>query len=158
MKTFTKIAVELSKREYTLRSGGAEGADKSFEKGAKEKEIFIPWKGFENSTSSLVGASAKAIKIASKIHPAWDKCSKWAKVMHGRNIYQVLGLDLKSPSEFVICWTPKGEIKGGTATAIKLALEHNIPVYNFGDEDNIKEFNQKVMEINIEANEYDYTF
>ena len=47
-----------------------------------------------------------------------------------RNVYQVIGKDLESPSKFVVCWTPKGEIVGGTAQAMKLAQKLDIPIFN----------------------------
>ena len=58
--------------------------------------------------------------------------------MHSRNCHQILGYDLKSPVDCVITWTPNGNIQGGTATAIKLAIKHNIPVFNLGVEDKDK--------------------
>jgi hypothetical protein len=71
-----------------------------------------------------------AKEIAATIHPAWHNCSDYAKGCHGRNVYQVLGEDLKTPVSFVICWTPEGKEVGGTRTAIVLAKRHKIPVYN----------------------------
>lgn len=78
-------------------------------------------------------------RIASEVHPAWDKCNEWARGMHSRNCHQILGYDLQSPVDAVICWTPNGKIKGGTATAIRIALKYNIPVFNLGvkDKDNV---------------------
>lgn len=35
-----------------------------------------------------------------------------------------------------MCWTKNGLMKGGTATAIKLALNNSIPVLNLGGWDN----------------------
>ena len=75
----------------------------------------------------------KALEIAASVHPAWDKCSWWAKQLHARNVYQVLGKDLNTPSDLLVCWTKYGEEVGGTATAIKLAKLHNISVCNIGD-------------------------
>lgn len=126
----TELAIKLESEGYTLRSGGADGADKAFELGAVNKEIYLPWKGFNHSDSELYHVSTEATEIAKRIHPAWNSCSPGAKKLHSRNIYQVLGYDLKTPSEFVICWTTGGKIVGGTATAINLALSLNIPVYN----------------------------
>lgn len=136
IELFVKIGKELAERKYTLRSGGAEGADSAFEEGAilanGKTEIFIPWSGFNGSKSTLIGATPKALKLASTLHPAWDKCSKWARVLHGRNCYQILGLKLNDPVDFLICYTEKGLIQGGTSTAIRLAMKHNIQIYNFG--------------------------
>ena len=74
-------------------------------------------------------------RIASEVHPAWDRCNEWARGMHSRNCHQILGYDLQSPVDAVICWTPDGKIQGGTATAIRVALKYNIPVFNLGIKD-----------------------
>lgn len=78
---------------------------------------------------------AETERIASEVHPAWDKCNEWARGMHSRNCHQILGYDLQSPVDAVICWTPDGKIQGGTATAIRIALKYNIPVFNLGTKD-----------------------
>ena len=71
-------------------------------------------------------------RIASEVHPAWNKCNEWARGMHSRNCHQILGYDLQSPVDAVVCWTPSGNVVGGTATAIRIALKYNIPVFNLG--------------------------
>lgn len=87
-------------------------------------------------------------RIASEVHPAWDKCNEWARGMHSRNCHQILGYDLQSPVDAVICWTPNGNIQGGTATAIRIALKYNIPVFNLGvkDKDNVLQSIRKFLE------------
>lgn len=129
---FTRLARFLE--DYTLRSGGADGADTAFEIGAAAKEIFVPWKGFNGNDSKLFNQKLEAFEIASRHHPAWDKLKDSVKKLMSRNVHQVLGVDLKTPSEFVVCWTPNGEEKGGTALAIRVAKENGIPVFNFGRE------------------------
>ena len=74
-------------------------------------------------------------RIASEVHPAWDRCNEWARGMHSRNCHQILGYDLQSPVDAVICWTPNGKIVGGTATALKLSMKYDIPVFNLGVSD-----------------------
>ena len=71
-------------------------------------------------------------RIASEVHPAWDRCNDWARGMHSRNCHQILGYDLQSPVDAVICWTPDGAVVGGTATAIRIAMKYDIPVFNLG--------------------------
>ena len=78
---------------------------------------------------------AETERIASEVHPAWDKCNEWARGMHSRNCHQILGYDLQSPVDAVICWTPNGKIQGGTATALKLSMKAGIPVFNLGRSD-----------------------
>ena len=71
-------------------------------------------------------------RIASEVHPAWDRCNEWARGMHSRNCHQVLGYDLQSPVDAVICWTPNGAVVGGTRTALMIAMREGIPIFNLG--------------------------
>lgn len=136
----TQLAEKLASEGWALRSGGAEGADKAFELGSGgSDEIYLPWKGFNKSDSSLyLSALAtdyvqEAFQIAKSIHPNWGACSPAAKKLHTRNIFQVLGSDLNTSSKFLICWTKDGLPSGGTRTAIVLAERDGVPVYNLGD-------------------------
>jgi hypothetical protein len=52
--------------------------------------------------------------------------------MHGRNAQIVLGDDLKTPVDFVVCWTPDGKLTGGTAMALRIAFDYDIPIFNLG--------------------------
>jgi len=124
------IAVRLSDLGYTLRSGGADGADKAFESGTDDKQIY-----YAND------ANFQAMAIARKFHPAWERCSPFAKKLHGRNAFQVLGKGLDTPSKFLICWTPDACIShkdrtirtGGTGTAISIADHYNVEIFNLGN-------------------------
>lgn len=140
------IAEWLFLKGYTLRSGGADGADTAFESGAhRQCEIYIPWDGFNSLPSTeeyiclrdMMNAD-KAKEIAESVHPAWDRLSSGAKSLHTRNTYQVLGMDLQSPSKFLICYSkPQGKsISGGTRTAWEIAKQFGIPCFNlYRDED-----------------------
>ncbi len=134
-----EIAKYLAQHNWILRSGGADGADTAFESGCDEisgeKEIFLPWKGFNNSTSNLYTITQAAFDLAGTIHPAWDKCSQGAKKLHARNCFQVLGENLNDPVNLLICWTKNGKEIGGTATAIKIAKKHNIRIINLAIEE-----------------------
>ena len=140
----TSLANKLSKKGCVLRSGGASGADTAFEEGAgSAKAIFLPWDGFNNRSENLIdtfvtGNDKEARKIAQRFHPAWNKCNASAKKFHTRNVHQILGFDLESPAEFVICWTPYADKSGGTGQAIRIAEEYNIPIYDLGDESTLK--------------------
>lgn len=127
-----KITPMCNNNGFILRSGGADGADSSFECNALYKEVYLPWKGFNNNESKLFGVCQSAIDIAKSIHPRWDSLSAGAKKLHARNIYQILGKSLDSPSKFVLAYTQGGELIGGTRTALVLAAQYNIPIFNFG--------------------------
>lgn len=138
----SRIAHALETIGWTLRSGGAGGADLAFENGtslASLREIYVPWKGFNGSSSPFYpqagdrAVTARAEEIASAAHPAWERCSQGAKRLHTRNVHQVLGLKLDDPVAVVICWTSDGRASGGTGQAIRIATAHGIPVLNLHD-------------------------
>jgi len=131
----TNITSFLYGRGYVLRSGAASGADTAFEDGVPEgsyKEIYLPWERFRSHSSKLYGISPEAFALAKKYHPAWERLSKHAQRLIARNGYQVLGEDLKTPVKFIICWTPGGKTTGGTAQALRIAKDLDIPVFNLG--------------------------
>lgn len=136
------LAIELARRDWVLRSGAAAGADTAFEAGALTGEghthIYLPWKGFRAHQSPLHHVSEEALAIAERIHPRWRSLHLKARLLHGRNIHQVLGSNLQTPSRFVVCWTPDGEPVGGTRTAIKLAEEVGVPVFNLAREESME--------------------
>ncbi len=132
------IAAALANKGYILRSGAANGSDEFFERGCDsvngKKEIYLPWKGFNNSQSELYNVSDEALELAKSIHPAWSKLNQAAQKLHSRNCYQVAGLNLDTPSNFLICYTENGASIGGTRTAIEIANKYGITVYNLGKE------------------------
>jgi hypothetical protein len=133
LKQMTRIARELEKRDWTLRSGGAVGADTAFENGVTDpnnKEIFAV-----DKHGNTVGYELKpwAVEIAEKYHPNWKRVceSEFIKTLISRNTYQIYGYFKSSlKSEFVVCWTVGGGLVGGTAQAIRIAIDLGIPVYN----------------------------
>lgn len=134
-----RLAEKLSRNGWTLRSGGAAGADRAFETGARRAggraQVFRP------HHLDKLGNGAQAMRIAASLHPAWSACREFARRLHGRNAYQVLGADLKTPATFVVCWTPDGckthaqrnRRTGGTGTAISIADRFGVPVFNLAD-------------------------
>lgn len=152
--TFVNILVELG---YAIYSGGCPlGIDAAAFKGAyrhkasdkSKNRIYISWDGmndlhhdpdngiydatrFENYDVATIMAQL----ARGGFHGLYDKGIKH----HCRNPYQVMGDDLCSNVDFVLTWAipvgKQGRVKGGTATAIRIAVEHFIPVYNLYYED-----------------------
>lgn len=130
---------------HILRSGGANGSDMAFELGCDMaeglKEIYLPWEKFNDNNSKNYIICENAMSIAKKYHPFWNNLNHSAKLLHSRNIYQILGADLNTPSDLLICWTPDGcENKksrnintGGTGTAIMVADDWGIPIINLNN-------------------------
>jgi ribA/ribD-fused uncharacterized protein len=145
------IGALLQRQGWTLRSGGAAGADSAFERGADRaaqeagqaarKEIYIPWNGFQGRSDrepGVVLASAlpkarEALEMAKRFHPAWERLSDGARGLQSRNSHQLLGRALDDRSGVVICWTEGGAIKGGTGQALRIAHDLGVPVLNLGD-------------------------
>jgi hypothetical protein len=133
LEYMTRIAKYLTSLGYTLVSGGAEGADQAFEKGAGRSIIFKPQ-----------CATKEAISYASKFHPNWKACSAFARQAHGRNAMIILGAQLECPVNFVICWTPSGQAVGGTALGIAIAKANKIPVFNLAVKEDVERIKKKV--------------
>jgi len=147
----TDIARALDAAGMILRSGGADGADNAFAKGARigHRQIFTPWKTFQPKegpflpdTIHLAGSPYElpAMKIASIYHPSWDipegkpgALTPGARRLHARNCQQVLGRDLGDLSRFVLCWTKNAAGGGGTGQALRIARGHGVPVFDLAD-------------------------
>lgn len=138
-----KIGAFFAKADYTLRSGAARGADSAFEKGCDDeggqKEIFLPWRGFNHSISPLQSPSRRAYVIAEEHHPAWEACSGTARKLHARNSHQVLGQHLDDQVDFVVCWHTG---TGGTTQACRIASAYGIKIYNLIDEEDRAELHK----------------
>ena len=135
---------------FILRSGGAPGCDLAFEHSveARRKNIFLPWKGFNNNVSQLYAPSLKSFEIAEEYAPYWKNMKPAVRKLMARNVHQVLGMKLDSPSQFLVCWTPDGAIgkqtitknTGGTGMAIRVAEAYQIPVYNLNNIETLELF------------------
>ena len=132
-----RIAEALARDGWTLRSGGAAGADAAFERGCYraggDKQIFLPHPGYNDHPSPLHSVTADMLALAAKHHPKWETLPEPARLLIARNGAQVLGPDLASPVDVVVCWTQGGSAKGGTGQAIRVATDRGIPIVNLGD-------------------------
>ena len=128
----TEIASRLSRINYVLYSGGAEGDDAAFEKGAEQKIIFLPWDNFNGRKINGVDyvQPPSNLDLVKQYHPNYLALSGKARALMSRNSYQVLGPDLQNPVEFVLCWTKDGKMVGGTSQALRIAKSKNIPIFN----------------------------
>lgn len=134
-QAMTQIAQHLNQEGWVLRSGHAPRADLAFEVGATYKEIFLPWHGFNKAKLGAYGhtvadVTSRIMSLAEQFHPNWGACSSAARLLHMRNVCQVLGADCVSPVKMVICWTPGGKGSGGTGQAIRIAKGFHIPVFD----------------------------
>ena len=142
-----KIAKYCATNNIVVRSGKAGGADAAAIYGCMDAdkegrlvaqpEMFIPWNRFGEASMSTkwdinLGSNEEAYVIASNLHPAWERCSQGAKKLHTRNVGQILGSNLNSPTDVVLYWCNEkgGEPTGGTVTAVNLGKEHECITIN----------------------------
>ena len=133
----TRIAQWLHRTGWRLHSGGAHGADRAFADGATPatRTIFLPWPGYNGHAGPdcpiLSPAERPAAQeLAALLHPAWEKCSRGVRALHARNAAIVFGARLNRPVDALICWTPKGELVGGTGISLLMANLACVPVLN----------------------------
>lgn len=159
LATMERLGTLLATQGYTVRSGAADGADMAFEKGAVavngSTEIWLPWKGFNKHADTGLYPEQIHYNLASTIHPAWDYLSQGPRALHARNTGQVLGKDLQTPVQFVLCYTPDGvesenkisKNTGGTGTAIRVADRFNIPVINMYNDNWLERLKELVKKV-----------
>ncbi len=144
---FESYGALLASKGFVLRSGAARGADQAFEDGCDSvdgsKEIYLPWKKFNDSRSPLYDLSPEAEQKAADVYGSrWEYLNTTTKQFMTRNIYQITGSKLDTLSSFVVCWTPDGcatakcrrKETGGTGQAISYADELDIPIFNLMNE------------------------
>lgn len=152
---FANILAELG---YALNSGGCPlGMDKACMTGAykhttfdkSKNRIYLSWDGmadlYHDPANGIFDAQRfenyqQAHDIALKARGSWERAGAKGILHHTRNSYQPLCDDLATPTDFVFLWAPYKrksggpEVKGGTATAVRIALDHEIPIYNLIDD------------------------
>ena len=151
-----RLGEYLAKLGWTLRSGGADGCDLAFEVGCDlvngDKEIYL----VERLHSKLSNwaeemkinprpegrtfeISPLAYDIAMEHHPVPDRLGYYAKQLMARNSHIVLGADLQSPVDMLVCYLYPSARHGGTKQSVRLANHYGIPVFNLLDQESVAE-------------------
>lgn len=147
LDTMRRIARYLAGRGWTLRSGGASGADLAFEGAcidtpSSSRLIYRPnGRVFANGayvSTIPLHQQVAAIEIAERLHPCWSNVPLTKRPPLARNPFQVTGAALDIPSNFVVYWAIErdSEPQGGTRIAVMYARELGVPTFNllFGTE------------------------
>lgn len=131
-----EISHLLHEYGWILRTGDAVGCDKAFRDASPDhKQVF-----------TVAHSDSDSMAIAEKYHGAWDKLNSYGEKLHARNAKQILGKDLKTPVDFMVCWTKDGcnshkarsITTGGTGTAISIADAHRIRIFNLARKEDRK--------------------
>lgn len=142
-----KISVVLLEAGWQGYSGNAPGMDKVLNRAMLKTNafngyVFLPWPKFEvrdlpervyDSFTITTPIGEECDRIIREIIPWYSKLSQGAVKLHSRNVKQIKGKDLKTPSKLVI-HSAKGKRpqspNGGTRTAVVLARNLSIPEFN----------------------------
>ena len=105
------IGLLLARQGWVLRSGGAVGADKAFEKGCDEvegkREVFLAVDGDPD------WAREEALKHIPENRPPFHTWKPYVQGLIARNMMQILGRAGDEPVDMVVCWTPASVKDGG---------------------------------------------
>jgi hypothetical protein len=161
LEAIESLAERLARLGWLLRSGGSPGADQAFYRGARagggRVELYLPWPGFEEPSwrdarprevSVLDRPTCAAYALAARFHPDWGRLDERAHDLFARDGHEVLGADLKSPVEMVVCWTADGSLDGavaggdGTRQALRIAHGRGITVYNLARSEHLRHLNK----------------
>jgi len=139
LRDMTTMAGWLARTGWHLASGGANGADIAFARGAPvgQRTLHLPWRGYNGHAGPdcRVLSPAKldaCLEFAARLHPAWTRCSPAVRKLHARNAAILLGGNLDRPVDAVVSWTPDGAVVGGTGMALRMAAAYGIAVLNLG--------------------------
>ena len=139
LQAMTVMAGWLARTGWHLASGGADGADTAFARGAPDgqRTLYLPWRGYNGHGGpdyrTLTPAALSAcMALAARLHPTWHRCTPGARKLHARNSAIILTETLDRPVDAVVAFTADGRATGGTGMGLRIAAEHGIPVVNLG--------------------------
>lgn len=140
------LATKLAELDYTVRTSGFDGPDKSLHSMAL-KELILPWSGFGGVESKFTFTSEEAKFLARKTFSGYDALTNDSvKTFLAKNVRLVFGQNLRSPALFVVVWTKDGVTNpkdasrdtGNMRHVITVAHENRIPLFNLGREGEIE--------------------
>ena len=150
LNVMRKVAFYLAREGWTLVTGATRGADQAFAEGALQGGgrvvLWLPWRSYEQewvgkmkrkygdlvTVNVLRNDDRAAFESVFKYHPNPDALTRGVQKLHARNYRVVKGV------RFIVCWTPNGEITGGTGQALRIAMAMGIPIRNLGKPEYLK--------------------
>lgn len=133
LTNITNIAKSLDSMGYILRTGNAQGADNAFRLGTGKQ---TPCVYYPNPKDFDPTMWQRAKDIVSQYCTECDlyRMAPYVQNLLIRNMFQVTGSSLNSPTSMVICYSPVSDPcnkdGGGTRYACRYARDLNIPIYN----------------------------
>lgn len=138
------LGTKFASAGWTLRSGGALGADSAFERGfvqvSGKMEIFLPWARYNGNLSNLIGPPQEAYDLIDSLFADAKYRSPGVRALWARNCQQIIGEKLDDPSDLVMCWTKDGKDVGGTGRALIVARKFKVPIINLALQKDVMDF------------------
>lgn len=167
-KAYANILAELG---YGISSGGCPlGMDDAAFRGAykhktsdkSKNRIYISWDGmsnlWHNPEQGIYDAQRfdnyEVAKVMAQLaRGSFEGLRRGGIAHHSRNPYQPMGDTLCDPVLFVLFYAKpdgkNGKVKGGTNTAVKIAIEHGVPVYNLFYQDVLDRVESFVINVKL---------
>lgn len=145
-----RLGEHLCNLGWGLSSGDAEGADRAFYEGAYvspnfykvPSRIYLAWNGvwgrYHDPSEYFFDATRytdtyeTAKQMALEARGSFEGLKRGGIGMHTRNVFQIHGHTLQDPVGSILYWgQPVGKtekVKGGTNTALQLAVRANVPI------------------------------
>lgn len=155
LQKMSLLSATLAAKGWTLRhTGDKDGAAVAFEQGAGgQAEAYIAWKGFNDRQSEFIpprNVHPEVITLMKQYIPTFDNIKPGAHKVISRAVYAIIGKDLRSPAQFVVCWSADGAESAGEKTAktgfmgmpIALASNLKMPVFNLQKPDAMERLNR----------------
>lgn len=145
VEQMVELSRSIKESGYVLRIGGLEGGDNVLGELDKDAELYLPWKNFSDKVSKLYFSTEECLALASKFNAKFNEINNSMRSFLGMYTRMVLGKDLKSRVNFIICWTPDGAEDSSSITtktgliaqAIGIASAMKIPVFNLNNADTV---------------------
>lgn len=143
-----EISKYLVKKNWTLNTGAAPGADQAFAEAALivrgKVNLFLPWATYEKKWISKLRGNinitvfdperdSAAVESVYKFHPMAKSLKRSVFALHARN-YLIL-----DKARFAVLYTPRGGIVGGTGQAIRIMKEYRKNIFNLGNKKELQE-------------------
>lgn len=133
------IGILLRNNNWVCRTGTARGSDMAFRASYEARPANLEVYATEDILHNKYGNADLAKRIVRNYHPCYDEIKyDFCQALLARNVYQILGSDLNTPSEIVFCYTENGLVQGGSSIVLRIAQHYGIPIVNLGNPKHLK--------------------
>lgn len=143
----TRIGHHLSRLGYRLAVDHQNRLCQAFSRGMGDLGGVLPPSppvGRHGCDEDGLAARADAVRLLDDVRPGWELLPGQAPSRLLAAAYQVRGLDLESPVDFVLCLTGEGLVEEPSDVAMRIAQRHGIPVYDIAAFEGRRAFRRQV--------------